>query len=160
MLPPLRERAGDIPELIQQFFDRSRQKHNRPDLALSPAAMPHLVNTGGRQRSRTGERYRAPGALVPFRRSRRRGSSRQHPAAPDIAGPAAPVPAVTEAGLNAVERELIVKALQRANWNQTKAARQLAISRKTLLYRMGKYGITRTGEKERCRSKEAAGSDS
>ena len=85
VLPPLRDRAGDIPELIQQFFDRSRQKHNRPDLALSPAAMPLPGELPvARQRSRTGERYRAPGALVPFRRSRRRGSSRQHPAAPDI----------------------------------------------------------------------------
>jgi two-component system NtrC family response regulator len=144
MLPPLRERTGDIPELIQQFFDRSRQKHNRPDLALSPAAMPHLVN------------YRWPGnvrelenvtermvllcrsdeigvADLPLNISQRRTSPE----------PAPPSPAITEAGLNAVERELIVRALQSTNWNQTKAAQQLAISRKTLLYRMGKYGITR-----------------
>src|SRR5438045_2188338 len=38
VLPPLRDRAGDIPDLIQQFFDRSRQKHTRPDLALPPEA--------------------------------------------------------------------------------------------------------------------------
>ena len=57
--------------------------------------------------------------------------------------PAAPVAAMADAGLNAVERELIVKALRDSNWNQTRAARQLAISRKTLLYRMGKYGISR-----------------
>ena len=54
----------------------------------------------------------------------------------------APTP-VKETGLKALERELIVKALQDCRWNQTKAARQLAISRKTLLYRMAKYGVTR-----------------
>jgi two-component system NtrC family response regulator len=147
-LPPLRERTGDIPELIHQFFDRSRLKHNRPNLALSPAAMPYLAN------------YRWPGnvrevenvieRLVLLCRSEEVGVSdlpeniRQRHAAPEPP-PAAASPAVTESGLNAVERELIVKALRDSNWNQTKAARQLAISRKTLLYRMGKYGITRDG---------------
>ena len=87
LLPPLRDRAGDIPELIHQFFDRSRQKHNRPDLALSPAAMPYLVN------------YRWPGnvrelenvieRLVLLCRSDEVGGlgpSPQHPSAPSIAG--------------------------------------------------------------------------
>jgi DNA-binding NtrC family response regulator len=54
-----------------------------------------------------------------------------------------PAPASRETGLKAVERELILKALRDSNWNQTKAARHLAISRKTLLYRMGKYGISK-----------------
>jgi transcriptional regulator of acetoin/glycerol metabolism len=38
---------------------------------------------------------------------------------------------------------MISKALRDCNWNQSKAARLLAISRKTLLYRMGKYGISK-----------------
>jgi two-component system, NtrC family, response regulator AtoC len=44
--------------------------------------------------------------------------------------------------LKDVERDLIVQVLRRCNWNQSQAARELDISRKTLLYRMGKYGIT------------------
>jgi two-component system NtrC family response regulator len=143
-LPPLRERPGDIPELIHQFFERSRAKHERPQLTLAPAVMPYLVN------------YRWPGnvrelenvieRLVLLCRSDEVGlpdlpaNVRQRHPSPE---PAATALAVTEAGLNAVERQLILRALRESNWNQTKAALQLAISRKTLLYRMGKYGITK-----------------
>jgi two-component system NtrC family response regulator len=45
--------------------------------------------------------------------------------------------------LEAVERELILKALERHGWNQSQAARFLDISRKTLIYRMEKYGLRR-----------------
>lgn len=43
--------------------------------------------------------------------------------------------------LEAVEKELILRALQKSNWNQTQAARYLDLSRKTLIYRMEKYNI-------------------
>ena len=45
--------------------------------------------------------------------------------------------------LEAIEKELIVKALERCAWNQTQAARYLDISRKTLIYRMERHGIRR-----------------
>jgi transcriptional regulator of acetoin/glycerol metabolism len=43
--------------------------------------------------------------------------------------------------LEAIEKDLILKALKRFNWNQTQAARYLDISRRTLNYRMEKHGI-------------------
>jgi len=43
--------------------------------------------------------------------------------------------------LEAVERDLILQALRRADWNQSQAARLLDISRKTLIYRMEKYNL-------------------
>jgi len=45
--------------------------------------------------------------------------------------------------LEAVEKELILKALKRFDSNQTKAAAFLDISRRTLIYRMEKHGIHR-----------------
>lgn len=48
--------------------------------------------------------------------------------------------------LEAVERELLVRALDKFNWNQTQAARYLDISRRTLIYRMDKHGLRRDGE--------------
>jgi len=45
--------------------------------------------------------------------------------------------------LEAIEKELITKALERSGWNQTRAARYLDISRKTLIYRMERHGITK-----------------
>ena len=43
--------------------------------------------------------------------------------------------------LEGVEKELIVRALEKFNWNQTHAAQYLDISRKTLIYRMEKFGL-------------------
>ena len=43
--------------------------------------------------------------------------------------------------IEAVERELVLRALQRFNWNQTKAAEFLDISRKMLIYRMEKFNL-------------------
>jgi two-component system NtrC family response regulator len=52
-----------------------------------------------------------------------------------------------EAGLSLeeVEKELILRALQKHDWNQSRAARYLGITRHTLLYRMDKHGIERPG---------------
>ena len=47
--------------------------------------------------------------------------------------------------LEAVERELLVRALEKFNWNQTQAARYLDISRRTLIYRMEKHRLVREG---------------
>ena len=43
--------------------------------------------------------------------------------------------------LEAVERELISRALERFGGNQTQAARYLDISRRTLIYRIDKHGL-------------------
>ena len=48
--------------------------------------------------------------------------------------------------LENIERELLVRALDKFGWNQTKAARYLDISRRTLIYRMEKHGLAREGD--------------
>jgi len=45
--------------------------------------------------------------------------------------------------LEDVERELLLAALDKHNWNQTRAAAFLNITRSTLLYRMQKFGLER-----------------
>jgi two-component system NtrC family response regulator len=44
--------------------------------------------------------------------------------------------------LEAVEKELILRSLVKFDWNQTQAARYLDISRRALIYRMEKHGLT------------------
>ena len=55
-----------------------------------------------------------------------------------------------ESGLNLaqIERDLLVAALGKFAGNQTKAARYLNISRRTLIYRMGKYKLRPAGSTE------------
>ena len=43
--------------------------------------------------------------------------------------------------LEEIEKEIIVQALEKHQGNQTRAARYLNISRKTLIYRMEKFGL-------------------
>ena len=43
--------------------------------------------------------------------------------------------------LTELEKEAVLQALQRCNWNQTKAAAFLRVPRHTLVYRMEKYAI-------------------
>ncbi|MGE5570690.1 MAG: sigma-54-dependent transcriptional regulator, partial [Rhodospirillales bacterium] len=41
-LPPLRERPEDIPELVEHFFVKAKERHGRPDLVLRPALIPYF----------------------------------------------------------------------------------------------------------------------
>jgi arginine utilization regulatory protein len=43
--------------------------------------------------------------------------------------------------LEAVEKQIILLALQKNHWNISRTSKQLAIKRQSLQYRMKKYGI-------------------
>ena len=141
-LPPLRERAEDIPELVEYFFSKARTKRGCLEVKLAPAVMPHLCahHWPGNIRELENLIERlvvlAPGSEIgvmdlpePLRRHRPFLESLQL-ALPD-----------SGISLECLEKELILEALQRSNGNQTQAARYLDLSRKTLIYRMEKFGL-------------------
>jgi DNA-binding NtrC family response regulator len=152
-LPPLRERRDDIPTLVAEFFERSKRKHSKPDLSLPPRLMPHFAA------------YRWPGNIRELENLIERivllsgadevtlanlpeNLRKFEPSADDFAGKGRPdvlaTPAETQGlSLEAVERDMIVQALRKFDWNQTQAARYLDITRKTLTYRIAKHGIER-----------------
>jgi two-component system response regulator AtoC len=51
--------------------------------------------------------------------------------------------------LKNLERELIIQALIKKNWNQTQAAKLLNISRNSLIYSMQRYGIKHEAPSDR-----------
>jgi DNA-binding NtrC family response regulator len=63
------------------------------------------------------------------------------PTAPAAAPPAAPRSMREE--MAALERQRILDALARAGGNQTRAASELGISRRTLVSRLDEYGVPR-----------------
>ncbi len=140
--PPLRDRPDDIPELAGHFFSASRQKNGRPNLALPAALLPYFgtYRWPGNLRELENVIERivalAPNDAVsvqdlpPFLRRERGGLE-----ALEIQLPPQGI------SLEAVEKELMVRALQKCGWNQSKAARYLDVSRKTLIYRMERHGI-------------------
>lgn len=141
-LPPLRERRDDIPLLVQHFLD----KHGKnPPVACSEAALEALAG------------YDWPGNVRELENAvermliLRRGAGIElddlppkiRRPRPSVAVPVAGVLNLPEEGypLEELEKEAVLEALRRNDWNQTRAAVFLRIPRHTLLYRMEKYDI-------------------
>jgi DNA-binding NtrC family response regulator len=148
VMPPLRERSDDIPDLVQHFFRKSQEKNKRPELAMPPALLPYFV------------RYRWPGnvreleniveRIVVLARGRDVTFEdlpqflRQERAGIDALEIDLPPQGIS---LEAIEKELILRALHKCDWNQTRAARYLDLSRKTLIYRMEKHGLGKPADR-------------
>jgi two-component system NtrC family response regulator len=141
-IAPLRERREDIPLLIQHFLAKVCKRYNVPPISLTPEAMERLreYNWPGNVR----ELENAVERLVVLAKSDtiqerdlpleiRHADSRI--AAIDLKLPDDGI------SLEEVEKELLVRALEKHGGNQTQAAKYLNISRKTLIYRMEKYHL-------------------
>jgi transcriptional regulator with PAS, ATPase and Fis domain len=141
-LPPLRERAEDISELVQQLFLKARQKHDLPLLRMPGALIPYFAG------------YRWPGNVRELENVVERlvvlavGDEIQFSDLPDFlqhqrAGLDAIQFELPPHGisLEGIEKELILKTLQKFDGNQSHAAKYLDISRRTLIYRMEKFGL-------------------
>lgn len=156
-LPPLRERKGDIPVLVEEFFERAKRKHDRPQMYLPAHLMPYFAS------------YRWPGnvrelenlieRIVLLARTDEL-TLENLPEALRAGRNVIEVPRIPSEsqgmGLEAVERELIIQALRKFNWNQTQAARHLDVSRKTLMYRIAKYGIEKDASPHRQSAEEGS----
>jgi two-component system NtrC family response regulator len=145
-LPPLRDRAEDIPELVQHFFLRAREKEGRATLVLPPALLRNFQD------------YRWPGNVRELENVIERivvlarGDEitlrdlpdflQRERLAIDMLQLELPTRGIS---LEGVEKELIIRALEKFDGNQTHAAKYLDISRKALRYRMEKHGIPRKG---------------
>lgn len=142
LLPPLRERREDIPELVKHLLDKAKERHGIADVELSSTVVQYLT------------RHRWPGNVRELENVLERMlvlSSSNLVTEADLPEEIRRLPPdnstfwieLPEEGvsLEAVERELIMRALEQAKGNQTKAAKYLDISRRTLIYRMEKYGL-------------------
>jgi two-component system response regulator AtoC len=139
-LPPLRERVGDIRLLVAHYIDRYNREFRKKVRGLQPAAQALL------------EQYGWPGNVRELRNAIERAMlladhallgtedfvtlSRGATATP-FRLPAEGV------NLEAVERQLLVQALERAGGNQTHAGHLLGINRDQVRYRIDKFGLTR-----------------
>lgn len=143
-VPPVRDREGDVADLVHHFFEHSKMRYGRPELQLAPSTLPYFLN------------YRWPGnvrelenlmeRLVLLSRSEQVTPADLPERLRQVVPSAEPHLAASSGGgtgLKTVERDLILQVMRQCNWNKSQAARQLDISRKTLLYRLRKYGISR-----------------
>jgi len=149
-LPPLRERKEDIPALIEYFLF----KHARE----SGKSVPEL----SRETRNLLRSYDWPGNIRELENLTRKivavGDSRI--VLGDVRLRFAGLPALSEvpqgsslkvaarAASRRAERELILQALERTHWNRKRAARELQISYKALLYKIKQIGVQVSGTRE------------
>lgn len=137
-LPPLRERADDIPLLAQYFMARFADKNNKKIKGFTPGAMDRLVRYAwpGNVRELENVIERASILLLGEHISERELPERIAPARGDALTDALTTDCPT---LEDVERAVILKTLKRFGGNKTEAAKALGITRKTLHAKLSKY---------------------
>ncbi|MBI3356611.1 MAG: sigma-54-dependent Fis family transcriptional regulator [Nitrospirae bacterium] len=147
-LPPLRLRSGDIPLLVNHFLERFSKDSGRPMPVLSPEAMHVLL--GHEWRGNVRELENLIERVVAF-------STEGIVTDEDVRGwlhrPTTPQPQqgvpldLTDEGLdlegliNGIEKDLLLKALERSKWVKKRAARLLRLNTRSFRYRLEKYAI-------------------
>ncbi|MBF8279515.1 MAG: putative response regulator in two-component regulatory system, sigma 54-dependent [candidate division NC10 bacterium] len=146
-LPPLRERREDIPLLVQSFLEEFNAKYGKAVRSVDegtltfftqhdwPGNVRELRNVLERAILVTQGKMIVPADLPPDFRAQRHGQ------APEL---------VLHVGttIDAAEKSLIMKTLERTNQNKTRAAEILGISLKTLHNKLARYreGSSSTAE--------------
>jgi len=139
-IPPLRERREDILPLARHFAARAAKAIGRSAPVISPQALETL------------ERHPFPGNVRELRNVIERAVALAGPSAiepehlhlePSSARIAAAAPVDDLDPRRRGERQRIVDALAQCAGNQTRAAELLGISRRTLVNRLGEYGLAR-----------------
>ena len=137
-VPPLRERLEAVPLLAERFARLFARQCERPAPTLTPEAIAQLQS------------YAWPGNVRELRNTVERAvalctsgtiSSVELPGAPQPTTP-------SQAGslhdeVASLERQRIVEALERHGGNQTQAARELGIARRTLINHIETYDLPR-----------------
>jgi two-component system response regulator AtoC len=150
-LPPLRERYEDIPYLVDHFINKLSATYGGRQLTFATEAMENMVEYSWPGNVRELENVmESLLALTPS----------DTVTAQDLPRKVRERDVFVEGGLSPVfasglgfeeaekmfETDMIMKALKRANFVQTRAAELLGISRRILKYKMDKLGINERGE--------------
>jgi two-component system response regulator AtoC len=148
VVPSLRERAGDVPALAEEFARRFGEKFGLPGARLSPALLARLSAEPWPGNVRQLEN--AVARLVAMAQSAEIDVDALGPGAPAEAPPLSPEASAEEHAadglslreqVEAFERGLIARALAASHNNQSEAARRLGTSRATLIDKIRKHRL-------------------
>jgi transcriptional regulator with PAS, ATPase and Fis domain len=135
-VPPLRERREDIPALVHDFVCRSAARVKKNVHTVSAGAMTVLMN------------YRWPGNVRELEHAIERAvivargtSLKVHELPPEVSQTPRQGAADGSLDLQAQERDMIARALERFCGNRSQAADALKISTVTLWRKMKRYGL-------------------
>ena len=140
VLPPLRQRPEDIPLLINYYVDMYNQEFRKRIQRVAPDAMTRLRSYGW------------PGNIRELRNAVERamllveGDELTTEQFPMTVSTSARLSERVELPANGIdleqlERSLVVQALERSSWNQTRAATLLGLNRDQIRYRIEKFKL-------------------
>ena len=154
-LPPLRDRKEDIPTLLEFFFKKYTSLFERPRPNISettislllrhswPGNIRELENVA-RKIVALGDEHLATHDLTAEHgdaASERLTDASKIPAGAASHLPSGSLKEAARAASRVAERAMILKQLERTHWNRKKAARELQISYKALLYKLKQLGL-------------------
>jgi DNA-binding NtrC family response regulator len=131
-VPPLRERAEDIPLIAAHYSALYARKYNKPELRLDAQAIARL------------QHYPWPGNVRELRHAIERLVIMSDHGAAQLDALALPAEARAEAptlNLEELEKQTIQKAIAQHQGNLSKAAESLGLGRTTLYRKMTRYGL-------------------
>jgi transcriptional regulator with GAF, ATPase, and Fis domain len=144
-LPPLRERADDIPLLVDHFLAGIGRQMGTEKKKLTRRAMQQLVEYGWPGNVRQLEHTLMNAAVLAESDVLDEGSfTLEAPVSRAEVSTTAnrlPEPPVTEEDRRSREKQQILEALEACNWNKSKAARELGMPRRTFYRRLKDYGV-------------------
>jgi len=142
LLPPLRQRASDIPLLVHFYVDDYSTQFRKRIKRVTPEAMERL------------KAYGWPGNVRELRNAVERAMllAEGDELGVDLFPMTGGLGRISEEvklpvggiDLEQLERSLVVQALERSGWNQTRAATLLGINRDQIRYRIEKFKLERT----------------
>ena len=147
-VPPLRERMEEIPMLVNHFVDVYTKRFGRTGFAMSAGALEGLLrqNYPGnvRELENLVKRMIILGEAAVSRQ--RAGETTDaagtgRPGATPAEGPQSLRDIVRRASA-ATEREVISRTLDQTGWNRVRAAKELRISYRALLYKMKRFDLS------------------
>jgi DNA-binding NtrC family response regulator len=149
MLPPLRDRQADIPEIAEFYADIYCRKYGLPVKAFAPETMQALQDFSWPGNVRALRHAIERAAIMSEGDSFRPGDFQldaqpNQPGALAEKAPAAGMPTLGEAAdlnLERLERSAIEQALKKHRYNISHAARDLGLTRAALYRRMEKHGL-------------------
>lgn len=151
-VPPLRERREDIPELVIHFFHRFTQEVGKTPCGIAARALEMLVEAPwpGNVRQLENEVRRLAYLCLPNQpiTAEMVSGLSLFPGAPADGGPGSDEDLNLQRQTEALERKLILSALQRGGGRVTKAAQLLGLSRQGLRLKMYKLGLGGLLERE------------
>jgi two-component system response regulator AtoC len=151
VVPPLRERAEEIPGLIDYFVKVYAKLFRREGFSIPPSVVERLVRHrfpgNVRQLENLVKRMIVLGDPFLTRVPGLEPTEEAKPPVPNVAGPDLlprfSLKDIARKAALAAERDAIWAALEQTAWNRVRAAKALRISYRALLYKMKQVGFTR-----------------